>query len=154
MDHFSLKLVVLLDFYSSRKTQILLQTHCTIHYGSFIQTRLRLRTLSCLCWLNIYVYSVSSLKIPNEALTELTKLLCNISSIQWIAQKGEFYYSKRVTSTTGDFDQKDFAVSTETFIEFPIRFLQHPRVLDNHGSISMSDEEIGPLSLPLALFVG
>ena len=55
-----------------------------------------------------------------------------------------------MTSTTGDFDQKDFAVSTETFIEFPIRFLQHPRVLDNHGSISMSDEEIGPL----ALFVG
>ena len=85
MDHFSLKLVVLLDFYSSRKTQILLQIHCTIHYGSFIQTRLRLRTLSCLCWLNIYVYSVSSLKIPNEALTELTKLLWNISSIQWIA---------------------------------------------------------------------
>lgn len=57
-----------------------------------------------------------------------------------------------MTSTTGDFDQKDFAVSTETFIEFPIRFLQHPRVLDNHGSISMS--EIGPLSLPLALSVG
>lgn len=85
MDHFSLKSVVLLDFYSSRKTQILLQTHFTIYYGSFIQTRLRLRTLSCLCWLNIYVYSVSSLKIPNEALTELTKLLCNISSIQWIA---------------------------------------------------------------------
>lgn len=59
-----------------------------------------------------------------------------------------------MTSTTGDFDQKDFAVSTETFIEFPIRFLQHPGVLDNHGSISMSDEEIGPLSLPLALSVG